>query len=206
MKVKAFTIDAKESGEATLNKDLFGVDPRKDILHRVVNWQLAKRRAGTHKTKERGEVSGTTKKPFNQKGTGNARRGDNKAPHHTGGGKAHGPRPRSYEFALNRKVKNLGLKMALSSKAAEGNIVVLKDAELKSAKTKDFAKSLAKFGWNSALIIDGEAVNDNLIKAIGNIYKIDAMPTIGANVYDILNHEKLVITEAGLKKLEERLA
>lgn len=206
MKVKAYTIDSKESGEVTLNKEIFGIDPRKDILHRVVNWQLAKRRAGTHKTLERGEVTGGAKKPFNQKGTGNARQGSSRGPHQTGGGKAHGPRPRSYEYPLQRKVKNLGLKMALSSKAAEKNIVVLKDAELKSAKTKDFAKTLAKFGWSSALIIDGDAVNDNLAKAIGNIYKIDALPTIGANVYDILNHEKLIITEAALKKLEERLA
>jgi large subunit ribosomal protein L4 len=206
MKLKLHTIDNKASGEVELNDAIFAVDPRKDILHRIVHWQLAKRRAGTHSTLERGEVSGTTKKPFKQKGTGNARQGSLKGPHQYGGGVAFGPKPRSYAYSLPKKVRALGLKMALSAKAAENNLVILKDAALKTAKTKDFAKTTASFGWKSALIIEAETVNENLLKASANLVKIDALPVIGANVYDILNHETLVITESALKKLEERLA
>lgn len=206
MKFKLHTIDSKESGEVELNDSIFKIDPRKDILHRVVHWQLAKRRAGTHSTLERGEVRGTTKKPFNQKGTGNARQGSLKGPHQYGGGVAHGPKPRDYGYTLPKKVRALGLKMALSAKAAENNLVILKDAKLKTPKTKDFAKNTGKFGWKSALIIDGDVVEENLAKASANLVKIDAMPVMGTNVYDILNHETLVITESALKKLEERLA
>jgi large subunit ribosomal protein L4 len=205
MKTKVYTFDSKESGEVELSDSIFKIDPRKDILHRVVHWQLAKRRAGTHSTLERGEVSGTTKKPFNQKGTGNARQGSLKGPHQYGGGVAFGPKPRDYGYSLPKKIRALGLKMALSAKAAENNLVILKDGKLKTAKTKDFAKQTAKFGWKSALIIDGDAVEENLAKASANLVKIDAMPVMGANVYDILNHETLVITESALKKLEERL-
>lgn len=206
MKTKLYTLDNKASGEIELNDAIFALEPRKDILHRIVNWQLAKRRAGTHSTLDRGEVSGTTKKPFKQKGTGNARQGSLKGPHQYGGGVAFGPKPRDYSYSLPKKVRALGLKMALSAKAAESNLIIVKDAILKTAKTKDFAKTTASFGWKSALIIDAETVDENLKKASANLVKIDAMPAIGANVYDILNHEKLVITEAGLKKLEERLA
>lgn len=205
MKVKAFTIDGKASGEATLNKDIFGAEVRKDILTRVVNWQRAKKQAGTHKTKGISEISGTGKKPFKQKGTGNARQGSLRSAQMRGGATIFGPVVRSHATKLPKKVRTLGLKSALSAKAAEGNLVILKDAKLKSAKTKDFAKSVEKFGWKSALIIDGEAVDENLKKAASNLVKIDALPAIGANVYDILNHENLALTEDAVKKLEERL-
>ena len=205
MKVKVTSFDGKESGEASLNKDIFGVAPRADILHRVVEWQRAKARAGTHKTKTVSEISGTTKKPWAQKGTGRARAGSLRSPQFRGGAAIFGPVVRSHEYSLPKKIRALGLKMALSSKAAENNLVVLADGNLKSAKTKDFTKTLAKLGWNSALIIDGE-VNDNLRKATGNLHKINVLPTIGANVLDILKHDKLVLTQSALKALEERLA
>lgn len=206
MKVKSYTFDSKESGEVTLNKDIFGVTPRADILHRVVEWQRAKRRAGTHKTKTVSEISGTTKKPWNQKGTGRARAGSLRSPQFRGGAAIFGPVVRSHAYSLPKKIRALGLKMALSSKAANNNLVILKDAEFKSAKTKDFTAAVAKFGWKSALIIDGDTVNENLLKASANIHTYNVLPTIGANVLDILKHDTLVITEAGLKKLEERLA
>jgi len=206
MKTKLYTIDSKESGEVELNDSVFAIDPRKDILHRVVHWQLAKRRAGTHSTLERGEVSGTTKKPFKQKGTGNARQGSLKGPHQHGGGVAFGPKPRSYGYSLPKKIRALGLKMALSAKAAENNLVIVKDTKLKTAKTKDFVKTTEKFGWKTVLFIDGDKVEDNLLLASGNLVKWDAIPAMGANVYDILNHDTLVLTESAVKKLEERLA
>ena len=205
MKTKVFTIDNKESGEITLNADIFGAKPRKDILARVVNWQLAKRRAGTHQTKGISDISGTTKKPHAQKGTGRARQGSLRSPHMRGGAVIFGPHVRDHGFSLPKKVRQLGLKVALSSKAADNQLVIIKDAALKSAKVKDFKKIAAGFGWTSALIIDGETVNENLKKATANIHKIDVLPTIGANVYDILNHEKLVLTESAVKQLEERL-
>lgn len=206
MKVKLYTFDSKESGEVTLNKEIFGLTPRADILHRVVEWQRAKARGGNHKTKGISEISGTTKKPFAQKGTGRARQGSLRSPQMRGGAVIFGPVVRSHAYSLPKKIRALGLKMALSSKAAENNLIVIKDAELKSAKTKDFTATVSKFGWKSALIIDGDAVNENLKKASANIFGIDVLPTIGANVLDILKHDKLVITEAALQKLEERLA
>lgn len=206
MKLKLHTIDSKESGEIELNEAIFAVEPRKDILHRIVHWQLAKRRAGTHSTLERGEVSGTTKKPFKQKGTGNARQGSLKGPHQYGGGVAFGPKPRSYAYSLPKKIRALGLKMALSAKVAEQQLIIVKDAKLKTPKTKDFLKTTSKFGWKSVLIIDGETVEQNLLLASGNIAKWDVLPAVGANVYDILNHQTLVLTESAVKKLEERLA
>lgn len=205
MKVKVLTFDNKESGEITLNADIFGAKPRKDILARVVHWQLAKRRAGTHKTKGISEISGTTKKPHAQKGTGRARQGSLRSPQMRGGAVIFGPVVRSHEFSLPKKVRQLGLKVALSGKAADNQLVIIKDANLTSAKVKDFKKVIANFGWKSALIIDGDTVNENLKKATANLYKIDVLPTIGANVYDILNHENLILTEAAVKQLEERL-
>ncbi|PIR31553.1 MAG: 50S ribosomal protein L4 [Alphaproteobacteria bacterium CG11_big_fil_rev_8_21_14_0_20_44_7] len=206
MKAKLYTIDFKESGEVELNKEIFGIDPRQDILYRVVHWQLAKRRAGTQSTLTRSEVRGTTKKPFAQKGTGNARQGSLKGPHQYGGGVAHAPKPRDYSYALPKKVRVLGLKMALSAKAKENKIMILKDAKLKTPKTKDFSKSLDKQSLKSVLFIDGDAVDENFRKAIGNLVKIDVLPSAGANVYDILQHENLILTESAVKKLEERLA
>ena len=206
MKAKVYTFDNKESGEVTLNEAIFGVAPRKDILHRVVNWQLAKRRAGTHKTKGISEISGTTKKPWNQKGTGRARQGSLRSPQFRGGATIFGPVVRSHATDLPKKVRALGLKMALSAKVADNSLVILKDAAFKTPKTKDLKQAVEKFGWKSALIIDGAAINENLKKASANIHGIDVMPSIGANVYDILRHEKLVLTEEAVKKLEERLA
>lgn len=205
MKTKIFTIDNKESGEVTLNADVFGAAKRPDILARVVNWQLAKRRSGTHKTKGISEISGTTKKPHAQKGTGRARQGSLRSPQMRGGAVIFGPVVRDHGFSLPKKVRNLGLKVALSAKAADNQLVILKDANLKSPKVKDFKKIVANFGWKSALIIDGDSVNENLKLATANIHKIDVLPTIGANVYDILNHENLILTEAAVKQLEERL-
>ena len=204
MKAKIFTIDNKESGEITLNADIFGAASRPDILARVVNWQLAKRRSGTHKTKGVSDIQGTTKKPWNQKGTGRARAGSLRSPQFRGGAVIFGPVVRDHGFSLPKKVRNLGLKIALSAKAADKQLVILKDAYIKSAKVKDFKKVAASFGWKSVLIIDG-TVGENLKLATANIHKIDVLPTIGANVYDILNHESLVLTESAVKQLEERL-
>jgi large subunit ribosomal protein L4 len=205
MKLNVVTIENKASGEIDLPDSIFGLPARKDILARVVNWQLAKRRAGTHKTKGISEVSGTTRKPYKQKGTGQARQGSLRSPQFKGGARIFGPVVRSHEFSLPKKVRALGLKTALSAKAAAGQIIVVKDATLKSAKTKDFKKIASNFGWKSALIIDGDKVCENLKKATANIHKMDVLPTIGANVYDILNHESLVLTETAVKKLQERL-
>lgn len=206
MKAKIYTIDNKESGEITLNDSVFGAPSRKDILARVVNWQMAKRRSGTHKTKGISDISGTTKKPFAQKGGGRARQGSLRSPQMRGGAVIFGPVVRDHGFSLPKKIRALGLKTALSAKAANNQLFILKDAALKTPKSKDFKKIAAGFGWKSALIIDADQIDENLKKATSNIYKFDVMPTIGANVYDILNHENLVLTEAAVKKLEERLA
>jgi large subunit ribosomal protein L4 len=170
-----------------------------------VHWQRAKKQAGTHKTKEIGDISGTTKKPYAQKGTGNARQGSLRSPQFRKGATIFGPVPRSHAHDLPKKIRTLGLKTALSAKAAEGNLIVVKDAAPKTAKTAELTKKLKALNLNSALVIDGE-VNDNFAKAVRNVKFVDALPTAGLNVYDILRHEKLVLTEASLKKIEERLA
>ena len=206
MKAKVVTLDNKASGEISLNKEIFGLPERKDILHRVVNWQLAKRRAGTHLVKGRSDVSGSKKKPFRQKGTGNARRGTMYGTQHRGGGIVMGPKVRSHAIDLPKKVRALGLKVALSSKQAAGELLVLKDAVLKAPKTAELVKQFAALGCDSALIVDGAEVNVNFKKAVANIKHVDVLPAGGANVYDILRHKKLVLTEAAIKQLEERLA
>lgn len=206
MKVKVVTLENKAAGEVSLNKEIFGLPERKDVLHRVVNWQLAKRRAGTHKVKGRGEVSGSTRKPFKQKGTGNARRGTMYATQHRGGGIVMGPQVRSHAVDLPKKIRALGLKTALSTKQAKGQLVVLKDAVLKEVKTSALAKQLQALGLKSALVVDGAQVNENFKKAVANLKFVDVLPAGGANVYDILRHENLVLTEEAVKKLEERLA
>jgi len=206
MKVAVYDINNKKTGDIELAKDVFGIEPRADILTRVVNWQRAKRQAGTHKTKTISEISGTTKKPFKQKGTGNARQGSLRSAQMRGGQTTFGPVVRSHAHDLTKKVRALGLKSALSAKQKEGNLIVLKECKLKDAKTKNLSKIISDFGWKTALIIDGENVCENFSKAARNLYKIDALPSIGANVYDILNHEKLVLTEAAITKLQERLA
>ena len=205
MKADVITLENKGAGSIDLSDDVFGVEVRSDILQRVVRWQLAKRQAGTHKVKERGEVAGTSKKAYRQKGTGSARRGNKKAPILVGGGVAHGPRVRSHGHDLPKKIRKLGLKTALSAKAKDGKLVILEGAELKDAKTKDLVAKVGKLGWTSALVIDGAAVNEPFAKAANNIHGLNVLPSQGANVYDILRSDTLVLTKAAVESLEERL-
>ncbi|WOF45641.1 50S ribosomal protein L4 (plasmid) [Sphingopyxis indica] len=205
MKVKVQTIDGKAGADIDLNDDVFGVDPRADILHRVVAWQLEKRRAPARAARERSDVARTGKKFGRQKGGGTARHGDRKAPIFIGGGKAHGPRARTFGHSLNKKIRALGLKMALSDKAKGGKLVVLDTLELKDAKTKALAGKLGKLDLGGrALFIDGDAVHDSFVKASANIVGVDALPAIGANVYDIMRADTLVLTRAAVEKLEAR--
>ncbi|HEX2582037.1 MAG TPA: 50S ribosomal protein L4 [Dongiaceae bacterium] len=209
MKLPVTDLDNKQAGELELADavfaDLFGRKVRADLLARAVNWQLAKRRAGTHKTKEIGDVSGTTKKPYAQKGTGNARQGSLRSPQFRGGAVIFGPVVRSHAHALPKKVRKLALKTALSAKHKDGHLVIWDTAKT-SGKTKDLAAKLKKLGWKSALIVDGAAVDDAFRRAAANIPQVDVLPSIGANVYDILRREKLVLTRDAVTKLVERLA
>lgn len=205
MKLDVISLDNKKSGSVDLDDAVFAVDVRGDLLSRAVNWQLAKRRAGTHAVKGRSDVAGGGKKPFRQKGTGSARQGTSRAPQMRSGGTVFGPTPRSYEHKMPKKVRKLALKTALSSKQAEGKLVVLDKAELKAAKTADLVKKLDKLGWGSALIIDGADVNENFARAASNLVGIDVLPSVGANVYDILRHDTLVLTQDAVEKLQERL-
>ncbi|MEQ8510846.1 MAG: 50S ribosomal protein L4 [Rhodospirillaceae bacterium] len=205
MKCDIINLDSKNVGSVELADAIFGLDIREDILHRVVRWQLAKRQAGTHKTKTVGEVSGTNKKPFKQKGTGRARQGNARAPHQRSGGKAFGPVVRSHAHSLPKKVRRLGLKTALSAKAKSGSLIVLEEAKSSESKTKFLAEKIKKLGWTSVLIIDGTSPDEAFCLAARNIIGVDVLPEQGANVYDILRREKLVLTKAGLEKLEERL-
>ncbi len=204
MKFDIYDFDAKAAGSTDLPEDIFGIAPRKDVMARVVHWQLSKRRSGNHKTKGMGEVSGTTRKPFKQKGTGNARQGSLRAPQFRTGGVVHGPVVRDHGYSLNKKVRRLGLLSALSQKAADGKLVIL-DAVASMDKTKDVAARVKKFGWSSALIVDA-AVDQKFLIASRNVHGLDILPVIGANVYDILQHDILVITKAGIDGLKERLA
>jgi large subunit ribosomal protein L4 len=204
MKFDIYNFDAETAGSAEVPDEIFGIAPRKDIMARVVHWQLAKRRSGNHKTKGMGEVSGTTRKPFKQKGTGNARQGSLRAPQFRTGGVVHGPVVRDHGYSLNKKVRRLGLLSALSQKAADGKLVIL-DAVTALEKTKDVAARFKKFGWSSALIVDA-AVDQKFLIASRNVHGLDILPVIGANVYDILQHDVLVITKAGIDGLKERLA
>lgn len=204
MKVKVQKIDGKASGDIELNDAVFGVEPRADILHRVVTWQLENRRATARPTRERSDVARTGKKWGRQKGGGTARHGDRGAPIFIGGGKAHGARKRDFEQSLNKKLRALGLKMALSSKAKDG-LVVVDSLELKDAKTKALKGHFEKGGYNGkVLFIDGDAVNDGFAKAARNLPGVDVLPAVGANVYDILNHDTLVLTKDAVAKLEAR--
>ena len=205
MQIEIRTLDNQGAGTAELPDELFAVQPRADIIARVVHWQLAKRRAGTHKTKGMGEVSGTTKKPYKQKGTGNARQGSLRAPQFRTGGIVHGPVVRSHEYDLPKKVRRLGLICALSQKAAEGKLVVMDAATGGSGKTKELRAKLQAFGWKSALFVDG-TVDEMFLRASRNIIGVDVLPTVGANVYDIIRHDVLVLTTAGVEGLKERLA
>jgi large subunit ribosomal protein L4 len=206
MQVKVITLDNAEAGEIELPTEVFGAEPRADIMARVVHWQLAKRRAGTHKVKGMGEVSGTTKKPYRQKGTGNARQGSLRAPQFRTGGVVHGPVVRSHEYSLPKKVRRLGLISALSEKAASGKLVVLDAAAPgDSAKTKTLAAQVKAFGWTSALLFDA-APDAGLVRAARNLPRVQVLPTVGANVYDIVRHDVLVVTRAGVEALKERLS
>lgn len=205
MKCDIINLDSKSVGSVDLSETVFGLDVREDILHRVVRWQLAKRQGGNHKTKGRGEIQGTGKKPFKQKGTGRARQGSVKVPQMRGGGKAFGPVVRSHAHSLPKKVRRLGLKTALSAKAKEGSLIVLDEVKSSEGKTKALAAQIKQLGWTSALIIDGAAPDEAFCNAARNLIGIDVLPEQGANVYDILRREKLVLTKAALEKLEERL-
>ena len=205
MKLAIQTWDNKSEGEVTLDKDVFGLPVRDDILNAMVKYQLAKRRAGTSKVKTRAEVSATGKKAFKQKGTGHARASTTDTPRHRGGGIAHGPVVRSYAHNLTKKMRRLALKTALSAKAANGQLIIVKDAVLKSHKTKAMAASLAKMGLDSAVIIGGKTLDANFDRATNNIPCIDVLPVDGANVYDILRREKLVLTKDAVDALTENL-
>ena len=205
MKLKVITLDAKAKGDIELNDDVFGIEARADILHRVVNWQREKARGTARPTRERADIARTGKKFGNQKGGGTARHGDRRAPIFIGGGKAHGARKRDFNPSLNKKVRALGLKMALSDKAKNDKLIVLDNIDIKEAKTKALLANIAKLGFGkSALIMDGDAVNEAFSKASNNIPRVNVMPAAGANVYDILNHETLVLTRAAVEKLEAR--
>lgn len=205
IQVPVITLDNAPAGEIELPEALFGAAPRADIMARVVHWQLAKRRAGTHKAKGMGEVSGTTKKPYRQKGTGNARQGSLRSPQFRKGGVVHGPVVRSHEYSLNKKVRRLGLISALSAKQAAGKLVVLDAAAAgEGAKTAGLAAQLKKLGWTSALVVDA-TVDAGFARVTRNIPKVQVMATVGANVYDILNHDVLALTRAGVEALSARL-
>ena len=205
MKLDIITLDNGTAGTAELPDEIFAVTPRADIMARVVHWQQAKRRAGTHKVKGMGEVSGTTKKPYKQKGTGNARQGSLRSPQFRTGGVVHGPVVRDHGYSLPKKVRRLGLISALSQKHAEGKLVVLDAAVASDPKTRGLAARLKVLGWRSALIIDG-VVDENFLRASRNIHGFDVLPSVGANVYDILRHDVLAITSAGVEGLKLRLA
>ncbi len=207
MKVKVQNIEGKASGDIELSDEVFGLEPRADILHRVITWQLEKRRATARPTRERSEVARTGKKFGRQKGGGTARHGDRAAPIFIGGGKAHGAKLRDFNPSLNKKIRALGLRMALSSKAKarDGALVVLDSLELKDAKTKALKGHLDKAGWNGkVLIIGGESVDESFAKAARNLPHVNVLPAIGANVYDILKHDTLVLTKDAVEKLEAR--
>ena len=205
MKLTVRNLDNQEIGDMELADEVFGLPIRRDILARVVNWQLAKRRSGAHKTKGIGEIRGTTKKPYKQKGTGRARQGSLRSPQFRGGARIFGPVVRSHAFDLQKKVRRLGLKIALSAKQVEGKLVVIDAAHIGEAKTKALRARLAALGWDSVLIIDGSVVEENFARATRNLPRVDVMPQQGANVYDILRRDTLVLTREAVRQLEARL-
>ncbi|MEL6125520.1 MAG: 50S ribosomal protein L4 [Pseudomonadota bacterium] len=205
MKLDVINLDAGAAGSIDLADEVFGLEPRADILHRMVRWQLAKRQAGTHKVKTRSEVSYSTKKIYRQKGTGGARHGSRKAPIFRKGGVYKGPTPRSHAHDLTKKFRKLGLCHALSAKATSGDLIVIEDAKLAEAKTKALSAHMSKLGLRRALVIDGPQVDENFAKAAQNIADLDVLPSVGANVYDILRRDKLVLTKSAVEALEARL-
>jgi len=204
MKVTVKNLEAADVGAIELDEAIFGVDVRADLLSRVVHWQLAKRRSGNHKTKGISEIAGTTKKPYKQKGTGRARQGSTRSPQFRGGATIFGPVVRDHGYDLPKKVRKLGLMSALASKLKDEKLIVLDDAKLTEPKTKMLKAQLEKLGLTSALIVDG-AVDENLKKAASNLIGIDVLPQIGANVYDILRRDTLVLTKNAIEALEARL-
>jgi large subunit ribosomal protein L4 len=204
MKLDVIKLDGGTAGAVDLGEDIFGLEPRADILHRVVRWQRNKAQAGTHKVKTRSETGYSTKKIYRQKGTGGARHGDRNAPIFRKGGIYKGPTPRSHAHELPKKVRRLGLKHALSAKAKAGELVVIEDAT-SDGKTKTLARQVRDLGWKRALIIDGSEVNADFARAARNIEGVDVLPSVGANVYDILKRDTLVLTKAGVEALEARL-
>ena len=204
MEVKILSLDGKQAGSATLPDAIFALEPRKDLIQRCVNWQLAKRQRGTHKVKFKDEINRTGKKMYRQKGTGSARHGSARVPQFRGGGRVFGPHVRSHAHDLPKKVRALALKHALSSKAKDGGIIVLEKASAKDTKTKALAKQFDKLGLANALIIDGAEIDANFRNAARNIPNIDVLPVQGINVYDILRRKTLVLTKAALDALEAR--
>ena len=205
MQADVITLDAEKAGSVELSDAVFGLEPRADILHRVVRWQRARAQQGTHKVKTRSETSYSTKKIYRQKGTGNARHGDRNAPIFRKGGIYKGPTPRSHAHDLPKKVRAMGLRHALSAKAIAGELVVIENLDLAEAKTSALAKRVKALGWKRALVIDGAEVPEAFTRAARNIEGLDVLPSIGANVYDILRRDTLVLTKAGVEALEARL-
>ena len=205
MKIDVQTLDGRKSGSLDLSKAIFGQDPRKDILHRMVRYQLAKRQSGTHQVQERGDVSKTTKRIGRQKGGGTARHGNGSVSQFRGGAKAHGPRSRSHAFDLPKKVRSMALRHALSAKATAKELVIIDDASVKSPKTSDLRKQLTGLGITNCLVVSGPLVEENFAKAAKNIPNLDVLPSQGANVYDILKRHTLVLTKQAVLDLEARL-
>ncbi|RDW14881.1 50S ribosomal protein L4 [Paracoccus thiocyanatus] len=205
MKLDVITLDAGKAGDIDLSDDIFGLEPRADLLHRVVRWQRAKAQAGTHSVLGKSDVSYSTKKIYRQKGTGGARHGSRKAPTFRHGGVYKGPTPRSHAFDLPKKVRALGLRHALSAKAAAGELVIIESLNIAEAKTAAVAKAVRENGWKRVLVIDGAEVNENFARAARNLEGVDVLPSMGANVYDILRRDTLVLTRAGVEALEARL-
>jgi large subunit ribosomal protein L4 len=205
MKLAVKTLDNKEAGDITLDKDVFGVEIRQDIIHSMIGYQLNKRRGGNHKVKDVSEVSGTGKKPHSQKGTGQARAGNKRRPQTKGGGIVHGPHVRSHATEMPKKIRKLALRIALSSKAKEGKLIILDDAKAKDHKTKAMANALEKMGIESALIVGGKLIDANFARATANIPRIDVLPSQGANVYDIMRRDTLVLTKEAVNDLTEKL-
>jgi len=205
MKIDVQTLDGKKSGSLDLSKDIFGQEPRKDVLHRMVRYQLAKRQSGTHQTQERGDVSKTTKRIGRQKGGGTARHGNGSVSQFRGGAKAHGPRSRSHAIGLPKKVRAMALRHALSAKATAKELVIIEDASAKSPKTADLLKQLMRLGITNCLVVSGSSIEENFAKAAKNIPNLDVLPSQGANVYDILKRHTLVLTKQAVLDLEARL-
>ena len=206
MQVEILNLDGKSVGKVELQDSVFGIEPRADILHRVVTWQRANARAGTHAVKTVSDVAGSGKKAFKQKKTGNAREGERYNVHMRGGGVVHGPVVRDHNIDLPKKIRSLGLKMALSSKVKDGSLIVIDSEKMKEAKTSILAKQLKKLNVESALFVGAESVDTNFKKSAANIINVDVLPTIGLNVLDILKHEKLVLTADAVKAVEARLS